>query len=53
VSSIKGHCSIEPKFALLTELLQATRIVREAKDLEELRKVWDQVVALWFEYLDN
>lgn len=52
LSSMKEHCKSEPRFLQFGELLQAARIAREANNLEHFKKIWDRVVAIWFEHLD-
>lgn len=53
LSSMKEHCRAEPRFFQFGELLQAARVAREANNLEHFTKIWDRVVSIWFEYLDN
>ncbi|KFY32378.1 hypothetical protein V493_00262 [Pseudogymnoascus sp. VKM F-4281 (FW-2241)] len=53
LSSMKEHCQAEPRFFQFGELLQSARVAREANNLEDFRRIWDRVVSIWFEYLDN
>lgn len=53
VSIIKGRYSAEPKFVQFEQLLETARIAREGNNHAILEKVWDRVVAIWFEYLDD
>lgn len=54
LSSIKEHCyHANPKFNQFTDLLHAARIAREAEDLTRFREIWDQVVNIWFDYLNS
>ena len=54
MSSIKEHSyhtSLE--FYQLEDLLHAARIAREADNLTCFREIWDQVVNIWFDYLNS
>lgn len=42
-----------PEFYQLEDLLHAARIAREAEDLTCFREIWDQVVNIWFDYLNS
>lgn len=54
LSSIKEHCHYtNPKFNQFTDLLHAARVAREAEDLTRFREIWDQVVNIWFDYLNS
>jgi hypothetical protein len=54
LSSIKEHCHYtNPKFHQFTDLLHAARVAREAEDLTRFREIWDQVVNIWFDYLNS
>jgi hypothetical protein len=53
MSNIKDHYSAEPKFDQFTELIMAAKVARDDGSVESLGKVWDQVAALWSEYLDD
>jgi hypothetical protein len=54
LSSIKEHCHhTGPKFNQFADLLHAARIAREAEDLVHFREIWDQVVNIWFDYLNS
>jgi hypothetical protein len=54
VSSVKVHCShAEPIFSQFGDLLQAARVAREAEDLTYFKEIWDQVVNIWFDYLND
>lgn len=54
ISSMKEHSyNAEPRFSQFIWLLQAARIARDCNNLKLFRKVWDRVVAIWFEYLDH
>jgi hypothetical protein len=52
--SIKEHCQhADPKFNLFKDLLHTARIAREADDLTLFKEIWDQVVNIWFDYLNK
>ena len=54
LSSIKRRCySLEPRFHMFTDLHHAARIAREADDLTRFKEIWDQVLEIWFDYLDQ
>ena len=54
MSSMKEHgYNAEPRFSQFIRLLQAARIARDSNNIELFRKVWDQVAAIWLEYLDH
>lgn len=54
LSSIRQHCHhTNPKFYQFTDLLHAGRIAREAEDLTRFKEIWDQVVNIWFDYLNS
>ena len=54
VSSVKAHCShAEPIISQFEDLLQAERVAREAEDLRYFKEIWDQVVNIWFDYLND
>jgi hypothetical protein len=53
VSNIEHHCGAEPTFQGFPELLANGKIAREVGDFQNLGKVWDQVAALWFKYLQE
>ena len=53
VSNIEHHCGAEPTFQGLAGLLANAKTAREVGDLGNLGKVWDQVAALWFKYLQE
>ena len=53
LSNIKERYKAEPRFIQFEELLQAARNARENNNLENFKKFWDRVVAIWYEYLDD
>jgi hypothetical protein len=54
LSSVKEHCyHAEPIFSQFTDLLHAARVAREAEDLTRFKEIWDQVVNIWFDYLND
>ena len=53
VSHISRRCDTEPKFRELTEVLATGKMARDDGSIEGLQRVWDRVVDLWFEYLDE
>ena len=54
LSSVKEHCyHAEPIFSQFEDLLQAARVAREAEDLTHFKQIWDQVVNIWLDYLND
>lgn len=53
VTYIKYYHGTLPKFWKLIEVLAAAKTTRDDGNLESLRKVWDRVVDLWLNYLDD
>lgn len=51
--NIKQHHGMIPKFWSWTELMEETKIARDEGDLATSRKIWDQMVALWLQYLND
>ena len=52
LSGIKSHHS-DVKFAQFTNLLHTARVSREADDLPSFRAVWDLVMKIWFDYVND
>ena len=52
LSTIRNHHS-DVKFIQFTELLHTARVAREADDLPSFRAVWDQVLNIWFDYVND
>ncbi len=52
LSGIKSH-QLDGKFFQFTKLLHAARVAREADDLPSFRAVWDQVLKIWLDYVNN
>ncbi|KAF4634839.1 hypothetical protein G7Y89_g3253 [Cudoniella acicularis] len=52
LSSIKNH-HLDEKFFRFTELLHTARVAREADDLPSFRAVWNLVVGIWFDYVND
>jgi hypothetical protein len=52
LSSIKNHHS-DAKFFRFTELLYTARVARETDDLLSFRAVWNLVVHIWFDYVND
>jgi len=50
---IKQHCNNLPKLEEFTDLLHAARVVREEDNLPQFREIWDRVVNVWFDYLNE
>ena len=48
----QGHF-VEPRFHKFTELLHAARIAREDDDLLRFREIWDEVLQIWADYVDQ
>ena len=54
LSNVKEHCyHAEPILSKFTDLLDAARVAREAEDLTHFKGVWDQVVNIWYDYLNE
>jgi hypothetical protein len=54
LSSIREHCHpTNPKFYRFADLLHAARIAREAEDITRFKEIWDQVINIWFDYLNS
>jgi hypothetical protein len=54
LSNVKEHCyHAEPTFSQFTDLLHSAKVAREAEDLTHFKKIWDQVVNIWFGYLNE
>lgn len=54
VSSINEQSPcVNTRFNQFSSLLHAARVAREAEDLASFREIWDQVVNIWFDYLNN
>lgn len=54
LSSMKEHCHYaEPKFTQFASLLHVARVARESNNLTSFREVWERVVNVWFEYLND
>lgn len=52
--SMKAHCHhAEPKFTQFASLLHVARVARESNNLTSFREVWERVVNVWFEYLND
>jgi len=52
LSGIRSHHS-DVKFVQFTKLLHTARVAREADDLPSFRAVWDLVVNIWFDYVND
>jgi hypothetical protein len=52
MSNIRGN-HLDPSFLPFTELLHTARVAREADDLPSFRAVWDTVLNIWFDYVNN
>ncbi len=52
LSGIKSHHS-DGKFVQFTRLLHTARVAREADDLPSFRAVWDLVLTIWFDYVND
>jgi hypothetical protein len=54
LTRVKEHCyHAEPIFSQFEDLLQAARVAREAEDLTYFKEIWDQVVNIWLDYLND
>ena len=54
LSRIKEHCHhADTKIGQFGALLHVARLAREAEDLARFREIWDRVVNIWFNYLNN
>jgi hypothetical protein len=52
MSNIRGNHS-DASFQPFAELLHTARVAREADDLPNFRTVWDTVLNIWFDYVNN
>jgi hypothetical protein len=52
LSGIKSH-HLDLKFIPFTKLLHDARVAREADDLPSFRAVWDLVIKIWFDYVND
>lgn len=52
MSTIRKHCSHQPKLDEFDDLLHAARVVREEENLPQFREIWDRVVNVWYDYLN-
>ena len=50
--NIRDHYS-DTSFQLFAELLHTARVAREVDDLPSFRAVWDTVLNIWFDYVNN
>lgn len=53
VESILRHNDHHPKLEEFSDLLHAARIVREDDNLPQFREIWDQIVNIWFDHLNQ
>jgi hypothetical protein len=52
MSNIRGN-HLDASFQPFAELLHTARVAREADDLPSFRAVWDTVLNIWFDYVNN
>lgn len=50
---IKQNCRNPPKLEEFTDLLHAARVVREEDNLPQFREIWNRVVNVWFDHLNE